>query len=74
LADTLTNLHASRVVALATEHHLPAIYLFRQFAIKLFGLLDRVSIGARPAKVRVHDAHLDVRRAARGPYRGSAQE
>jgi putative ABC transport system substrate-binding protein len=31
-ADTLTNLHASRVVALAAEHHLPAIYLFRQFA------------------------------------------
>jgi putative tryptophan/tyrosine transport system substrate-binding protein len=27
-----TNLHAARVVALAAEHHLPAIYLFRQFA------------------------------------------
>jgi putative ABC transport system substrate-binding protein len=30
--DALTTLHASRVVALAAEHHLPAIYLFRQFA------------------------------------------
>jgi putative ABC transport system substrate-binding protein len=28
-----TILHWSRVVALAAEHHLPAIYLFRQFAI-----------------------------------------
>src|SRR5258705_8662655 len=31
-ADPLTNQHAPRVVALAAEHHLPAIYLFRQFA------------------------------------------
>ena len=32
-ADTLTTIqHAPRVVALAAEHHLPAIYLFRQFA------------------------------------------
>ena len=31
-ADALTTLHASRVVALAAEHHLPAMYLFRQFA------------------------------------------
>jgi putative ABC transport system substrate-binding protein len=30
--DPLTNLQAPRVVALAAEHHLPAIYLFRQFA------------------------------------------
>jgi putative ABC transport system substrate-binding protein len=30
--DALTNLEAPRVVALAAEHHLPAIYLFRQFA------------------------------------------
>src|SRR5262249_25029562 len=32
LGDTLTNLHAPRVIALAAEHHLPAIYLFKQFA------------------------------------------
>jgi putative tryptophan/tyrosine transport system substrate-binding protein len=31
-ADPLTNQHAPRVVALAAEHHLPTIYLFRQFA------------------------------------------
>jgi len=30
--DTLTIRQAPRVVALAAEHHLPAIYLFRQFA------------------------------------------
>src|SRR5262245_18335572 len=28
-ADALTMLHAPRVIALAAEHHLPAIYLFR---------------------------------------------
>ena len=31
-ADPLTNLHAPHVTALAAQHHLPAIYLFRQFA------------------------------------------
>jgi putative ABC transport system substrate-binding protein len=31
-ADTLTMRQAPRVIALAAEHHLPAIYLFRQFA------------------------------------------
>jgi putative tryptophan/tyrosine transport system substrate-binding protein len=30
--DNLTNQEAPRVTALAAEHHLPAIYLFRQFA------------------------------------------
>jgi ABC-type uncharacterized transport system, periplasmic component len=30
--DYLTNSQAPRVVALAAKHHLPAIYLFRQFA------------------------------------------
>jgi putative tryptophan/tyrosine transport system substrate-binding protein len=30
--DALTTIEAPRVVALAAEHHLPAIYLFRQFA------------------------------------------
>jgi len=30
--DPLTNREAPRVIALAAEHHLPAIYLFRQFA------------------------------------------
>src|SRR5262249_24041832 len=28
VADTLTSLHAQRVIALAAEYHLPAIYLF----------------------------------------------
>ncbi len=32
LGDTLTIFQAPRVIALAAEHHLPAIYLFRQFA------------------------------------------
>jgi ABC-type uncharacterized transport system substrate-binding protein len=31
-ADPLTNLHAPHVTALAAQHHLPAIYLLRQFA------------------------------------------
>ena len=31
-ADGLTNQEAPRVTALAAKHHLPAIYLFRQFA------------------------------------------
>jgi putative ABC transport system substrate-binding protein len=31
-ADNLTNQEAPRVIALAANHHLPAIYLFRQFA------------------------------------------
>jgi len=31
-ADALTNVQAPRVTALAAEHRLPAIYLFRQFA------------------------------------------
>src|SRR5216684_1158273 len=31
-ADPLTNFQAPRVVALAAKHHLPASYLFRQFA------------------------------------------
>jgi len=30
--DPLFNFQAPRVVALAAEHHLPAMYLFRQFA------------------------------------------
>jgi putative tryptophan/tyrosine transport system substrate-binding protein len=30
--DALTNLQAPKVISLAAEHHLPAIYLFRQFA------------------------------------------
>jgi putative tryptophan/tyrosine transport system substrate-binding protein len=30
--DPLTVVHASRVIALAAKHHLPASYLFRQFA------------------------------------------
>ena len=30
--DNLTNQEAPRVTALAANHHLPAIYLFRQFA------------------------------------------
>jgi putative tryptophan/tyrosine transport system substrate-binding protein len=32
LGDSLTNKEALRVTALAANHHLPAIYLFRQFA------------------------------------------
>jgi putative ABC transport system substrate-binding protein len=62
-ADPLTNQHAPRVVALAAEHHLPAIYLFRQFAngglvvygpdiADLFrragGYVDKILKGAKP--------------------------
>jgi putative ABC transport system substrate-binding protein len=33
LGDSVHNLHAPRVVALAAQYQLPAIYLFRQFAV-----------------------------------------
>jgi len=59
-ADPLTNLHAPHVTALAAQHHLPAIYLFRQFA-------DGGLIVYGPDLVSVQEATEQVERVkARG--------
>jgi putative tryptophan/tyrosine transport system substrate-binding protein len=82
IADSLTNLRAPRLVALAAEYHLPAIHLFKQFAnggLIVYGpniadlwrrAGDKILKGAKPFRSTTTRAPNQIRGSNHGPLRG----
>ena len=66
LPDAFTRLHRERIIAVAAQHHLPAIYPDRSFTTK-GGL---ISYGAEPPTSNYRDAAFYVDRILRGAKPG----